>query len=402
MRYLLAAVMRSPIVWGLLASAGFFGLIHNNIIPGSEFLKRYTTEEAAESIETTFFFIGFAEILLKASEIADQRKRIRNSSLLGEKPATPQPASSAGELLQRLAALPSHLQEHYLPRRLREVLEAIHIKGSANSLVDDVKYLAGLDADRSHAGFAFLRIVIWSIPIWGFLGTVIGITDAIAHLNPESMEGSLNQVTSSLGHVFDTTALALALSIGLMFGQYFVDRAEQGLLSGVDERTLIELDGRFERTTDADKTPVGMFEDVARKLLDSAAEMVDRRIETAFGEALTASVRAHAESLATAAESAAERNQIHWEHVQHELRDCSQSMQSQSKLLMRLVEATGEVARLEDTLNRNFSALAGAQHFQETLLNLSAAINLLNARIGQVAPTAMPVALKGRPLRESA
>ena len=41
------------------------------------------------------------------------------------------------------------------------------------------------------------------------------ITDAIASLNPSSMEGTLTQVTASLGGVFDTTALALTLSSGI-------------------------------------------------------------------------------------------------------------------------------------------------------------------------------------------
>jgi hypothetical protein len=52
--------------------------------------------------------------------------------------------------------------------------------------------------------------------------------------------------------------------------------------------------------------------------------------------------------------------------------------------LLRVVEATGHVTKLEEALNGNLAALAGAQHFEETLLNLAGAIHLLNARLGHV------------------
>ena len=75
--------------------------------------------------------------------------------------------------------------------------------------------------------------------------------------------------------------------------------------------------------------------------------------------------------------------------MQQTLADATQASKAQqtelarqSDILLRVVEATGHVAKLEDQLNRNLAALAGAQHFEETLLNLAGTINLLNARLG--------------------
>jgi hypothetical protein len=45
------------------------------------------------------------------------------------------------------------------------------------------------------------------------------------------------------------------------------------------------------------------------------------------------------------------------------------------------VAAVGEVSRLEDALNRNLSTLAGAKHFEQTVMSLAAAIQLLSARL---------------------
>jgi hypothetical protein len=55
----------------------------------------------------------------------------------------------------------------------------------------------------------------------------------------------------------------------------------------------------------------------------------------------------------------------------------------QAEVLERVVQAVGEIAQLEDALNRNLNALAGAKHFEQTVTSLAAAINLLNARVAE-------------------
>jgi hypothetical protein len=55
----------------------------------------------------------------------------------------------------------------------------------------------------------------------------------------------------------------------------------------------------------------------------------------------------------------------------------------QGDVLLRVVEATGHVRRLEDALNSNLTALAGAHHFEETVVGLSAALQLLSANMGR-------------------
>ncbi len=54
-------------------------------------------------------------------------------------------------------------------------------------------------------------------------------------------------------------------------------------------------------------------------------------------------------------------------------------------MLLKVVEAGDQIARLEQTLNRNLQSLAGAKKFEETVVSLAAAIQLLSARLGQPA-----------------
>ena len=66
---------------------------------------------------------------------------------------------------------------------------------------------------KSSTSFSIVRIIISTIPILGFLGTVIGITRAVAELaslvGDISFEVAINSVVSGLSVAFDTTALAL-------------------------------------------------------------------------------------------------------------------------------------------------------------------------------------------------
>ena len=54
----------------------------------------------------------------------------------------------------------------------------------------------------------------------------------------------------------------------------------------------------------------------------------------------------------------------------------------QGDVLLRVVDATGQINRLEDALNENLAAVQRSCNFEEMALNLSAAIQMLGARVG--------------------
>src|SRR5438270_597962 len=82
--------------------------------------------------------------------------------------------------------------------------------------------LADADAEGLETSYGLVKIITWAIPILGFLGTVLGITKAIAGVNPEVLEKNLNSVTDGLAEAFDTTASALALTMVVMFFSFVV------------------------------------------------------------------------------------------------------------------------------------------------------------------------------------
>ena len=409
------SILRSSLVWGTLVSIVFYA----PIVTGrwtDEFVIRYFAGHWVEYLETAMFFVGLAGLILKALDVGRQSAAI-GQEMLPPRERDPQSPNDAQRLLAHLAKLPESQHDDYLPRRLREALQSVLFAGSADKLGDELKYLSESDGARSHASYGLLRIIIWAIPILGFLGTVIGITMAIASLNPQALEDSLPTVTGGLGVAFDTTALALGLSMVLMFVQFFVDRIESRLLSAVDARAADELAGRFEQLGTGDDPQIAAMRRLTETMLKATEKLVERQselwqrsmdaaaarwndlassagrqLETSLSAALTQSLVAHAEKLAASAEATTEQNRRNWGRLQQTLADSTQAMKAQqaelarqSEILLRVVDATGHVAKLEEQLNRNLAALAGSQHFEETLLNLAGTVNLLNARLGHVA-----------------
>lgn len=420
------AVMRSSVVWGLLATLGFFTILHSgslaNLPQGKEwqaFFIRYTAGHPIEYVETGMGMIGLAALILKAFDIAGQA-RLLGKPLLKRNGGDETLEHDPRALLDHLDAVTEAMKETYLYKRVRGAVEFVERNGGADALDEHLKFLADVDAVKVHGSYGFVRILIWAIPIMGFLGTVVGITEAIANISPEALEASLPEVTAGLGVAFDTTALALVEATILMFVQFFVDRREGDLMDKVEVRTNEELDGKFERAVGSSDPQIAAVRRMADAVLKATEQTVSKQselwqgtidsahhrwselttaaqqhLQSALEVALERSLSGFASHVTGAARAAADDNQVHWQTVQASLDRSSESLLTtqqelsrQGQVLLQVVQATGEITRLEEVLNHNLSALAGSQNFEETVQSLAAVIHLLTARLGHLPSSA--------------
>src|SRR5439155_15674705 len=159
-------------------------------------VRRYFAGHPINMIETALFFIGLAALLIKLLELLGEFSVLPRVTL-GDG-SSGQPASHASQWLDALAQLPGRAQSSYLGRRLSEALEAVLQRGSAEHLADELKYLSEVDAGRAQDSYALVRIVIWATPMLGFLGTVVGITDALGDLGRELSNTGATEAGGSL------------------------------------------------------------------------------------------------------------------------------------------------------------------------------------------------------------
>lgn len=417
------SISASPILWGALLTVGFFGLLEGGVLEtllGSDahqFMMRYAAGHPVGYCEVAMFFVALAALVLKRGQIMGQLGRLREL-LLGPIPEQGQTAADCPALLAKLEELPAKQQSDYLVGRLRDGLTHVQQKGNADTLDSELKYLSEQDAERSYSSYALINVIIWAIPILGFLGTVIGITMAIANLDPASLESSLSEVVGALGVAFDTTALALSLSMVLMFGKFAVDKQETRLLELVDARASEELLGRFQDAGTGGDPQAMAVRRMAEAMLQATEQLVERQaklweaamiraeerwqevqqagrqlLEDALGSALTQGLLEHAKQVKESADSLAERNHRHWDQVCQALASAAEDaaaeraiQQQQCQLLQRLIEGLGEMNRLEDALQRNLATVSTSLNLESTMESLAGVIHLLNARISRTLP----------------
>ena len=140
----------------------------------------------------------------------------------------------AREYARQVQALPEPERGALLPRSL---LSALHRFGATRSIQDasaSAHDLAAAENDRLDSELSLLRYVAWAIPALGFIGTVRGIGDALAQAH-RAMQGDLSGVTQSLGTAFNSTLVALLLSLLLMFLLHHLQSAQERLVRDTED-----------------------------------------------------------------------------------------------------------------------------------------------------------------------
>ncbi|MCA9099769.1 MAG: MotA/TolQ/ExbB proton channel family protein [Planctomycetales bacterium] len=410
-----AAAFESPIFWGGIATIGFYWAISVGAAPGGPLegglIARYFASHWAEYLEASLFFVGAAALLLRLLDTRRQQADLVPSPL-ADVPQHARTADAVDAVLARLQSLSRRQQASYLVERLTAACEHIRRQQSADGLDDHLKYLTDDALDRAHAGYGLVRTIAWAIPIVGFLGTVIGITLAIANLSPQSLDESLSNVTGGLGVAFDTTALALSLSIVLMFTLFVVERRESQLLAEVDRgaadelarlfapgttthdphllsvRRMIEgLVGSHERLAHQQAAAWNSAVDTTNDRWQALVDDIHQRLEGALAEALGDGLAHHARRVAEIESDLTSRTHAQWQSatqaingVAERLESIEQQISERTELLRQLGATADEVSRLQSSLDANLAAVTGTAKFDETLLSLSTAIQLLAAR----------------------
>jgi biopolymer transport protein ExbB/TolQ len=120
-------------------------------------------------------------------------------------------------------------RERLLPDFLLAALHRFQATNSVQDAASAVKERAELVADNLDSELSLIRYIAWAIPAVGFIGTVRGIGDALSHAD-EAIKGDLSGVVSALGLAFNSTLVALILSMVLMYMLHMLQSRQEALI----------------------------------------------------------------------------------------------------------------------------------------------------------------------------
>lgn len=191
------------------------------IAPRSLYLAIKDYEQEAELI-----LVLWAAQLLALKAVSEQREhRALHAALAAVAADTVIRAQEAREDADRLERLPRELRSCLAPRAFRSALARFAATRNLAEVSGAAHAVCQSEAEQLDAEMSMLRYIAWSIPAIGFIGTVRGIGDAL--LQARLAGGDVSSVTRGLGLAFNSTLLALLLSIVLMLLLHRLQRAQE-------------------------------------------------------------------------------------------------------------------------------------------------------------------------------
>ncbi len=151
------------------------------------------------------------------------------------------------EYTRPIQALAESTQGYLLPRTLLSALHRFASTRNVQDVSEAVKTSCDSESDRLDSELAMVRYIAWAIPSIGFIGTVRGISDALGQAH-RAVEGDIAGVTESLGVAFNSTLIALVISIVIMFLMHQLQLHQERLVLDThtycDQRLLNHLQVR--------------------------------------------------------------------------------------------------------------------------------------------------------------
>ncbi len=133
------------------------------------------------------------------------------------------------EFARQVQQLPDDRQRMVLPRALLNALRRFASTHNIQDVSSSTHTIFESEAERLESELSMIRYISWAIPSIGFIGTVRGIGEALAQAD-KAVQGDIAGVTQSLGVAFNSTFIALLISIFLMFLVYQFQLTQERLV----------------------------------------------------------------------------------------------------------------------------------------------------------------------------
>lgn len=492
--------LRQPLLWGAMTCLAFYALVVDRLDPkGPAYLYFREGDWVWKAAVATLFATGAIQLIMRLLGLVIETGAMGDHAMLPTGDAL-QLGADADGLLAELDKSPRGLQNGYLLRRLRIALEWIKLRDSADGLDGVLSRIAADDRHRMHDRDGASRAVAVAAILVGAIGSLVGISKALAMTSLAPDATTPPQVLASLATALEPSILALGLVLVLAIGKFIVGNYELNLLAEVDRSVDRELLGRFRRygfDGDPHSASIAKMSEKVLQTVSAAAAQHDaalgkalaqtsRRweematsasnmLQRTLGGAITSGLKEHSQSLgdsvdkfatelngvlirhaeilnsgvehhtlgladalehhaavmAASEHGLAEENRRHLSEVEASVGEAmlvaasrqeklihqserildelqvslveaagtavaqQEQLVKHTEVLLKVIEATGQIRRLEDALNSNLSALASSQSFEEAANTLSAAVQLLSARLGRPAVLRSDLDLSG-------
>ena len=160
------------------------------------------------------------------------------------------------------------LKNKLLPYVMARGLERYHMTGNVPEATETIMGRLEVASEQQESELSMLRYLVWAIPSIGFIGTVRGIGVAL-HRADEALQGDISGVTNALGVAFNSTLVALIISIILMLLIHLLQGSQEGLILRLQTFCREQIiDKLFDRDEDAPEIQIEIENSTSVPLVD--------------------------------------------------------------------------------------------------------------------------------------
>lgn len=193
---------------------------------------------------TYFFFIfGILDVFFLLGKISDEKKAL-SQHLLPEKENWVLDADDANKIKLNVQQI-EHSQKFLLTDLIIKACTKYRLSKSSAEVISLVDAQIRIYNEEYESEQSFISYAAWAVPSVGFIGTVLGIAASLGYANEASTPEGLEKVTSMLAVAFDTTLVALVLSIFLMWGIHYLRKQQDALFAELNSYIIENLINRF-------------------------------------------------------------------------------------------------------------------------------------------------------------
>lgn len=188
-------------------------------------------KDPEQEFEIIFAVWGFIILGHKLLQVRKERRLFRNDFVRiqpGER-IIPEDALDRYKELRTAIEREPRWRDRLLPECMLAALHRFHATNSIQDAANAVKERAELTADRLDSSLSLVRYIAWAIPAIGFIGTVRGIGLALAFAE-DAIKGDIGPVTDALGLAFNSTLVALLISMVLMYVMHIVQSRQEAFV----------------------------------------------------------------------------------------------------------------------------------------------------------------------------
>ena len=198
---------------------------------------------------TLCFFWGVMVCLLKIPKLNLQRKALDLAAVPQDRDFVLNEAT-ARTVLERTRSLAGDTRQFILLNRIDRALSNLNNIGGISDVAIILKAQAENDENMVASSYAIIQAMIWSIPVLGFIGTVLGLSMAINRFTSvisvsqgaisaaeemNRMKEHLKDVTAGLSPAFETTLVGLGFALILHLIADLVQQRETDFLDDCNE-----------------------------------------------------------------------------------------------------------------------------------------------------------------------